>query len=487
MLKRPYPPDVSPSNAIRWLATALVLALLLTACLPAQTPAPPATLPATAPPVQTLISTPTATRIMTARPLPTRTPAPTVEPPHTPASTLWVFPDAGASPLLKELAGASSSLHMYMYLLSDARAIQALKDAARRGVDVRVILEQEPFGGGAGNAQAAQELRAAGVSVQWGNPVFRYTHAKAIIIDRSRLIILTGNLTSSTFTNNRDLAILDGYPEDVAEALRVFEADWQRAGIDLRSGRLIWSPDNSRQRILGMLNAAGQRIDLEEQSLQDEEVIAVLLRCLARGVQVRLISSPHSPLEQDPNEPGRQRLRNAGAQVRYLSSPYIHAKMFIVDDRVAYLGSHNLTTTSLDFNRELGLAITDAGLIEQLRRVFDKDWAQARVTVREAGGPAEIDHTQAGSYIGREMKVRLTVTHVYNSGKVIWLMGNADQEHNFKVVIFPSDYAKWPASPDQYYFGKTIRVHGLIKLYRGWPEIVVKDPGQIEVLAPAGG
>lgn len=470
-------PRILPPNTrsiLRWLSALLVLALMLSACLPADVPGTPMP-PPTAPPA---VHTPTAPR-----PSPTSMPAPTST--LAPASTLWVFPEAGASPILTELASARASIHMYMYLLSDARVMEALKAAARRGVDVRVILEKEPFGGGAGNAQAAQELREAGVSVQWGNPVFRYTHAKAIVIDRARLIILTGNLTSSTFSKNRDFALLDRHPDDVAEVLRVFEADWQRAGIDLRGARLIWSPDSGRQRILGMLNAAQQRIDLEEQSLQDEEVIAVLQRCLARGVQVRLIASPQTPLEQDPNEPGRQALRSAGAQVRYLSTPNIHAKMFIVDDRVAYLGSHNLTTAALGFNRELGLAITDPHVIAELSRVFAEDWAHAKASLREGAEPAEIDHTQASQYIGQEAKVRLTVTHVYNSGKVIWLMGNADQEHNFKAVIFPSDYHKWPAPPDQYYFGKTIRVQGVIKLYRGWPEIIVEEPAQIEVLAPA--
>lgn len=476
----PRLPLLNTRSVLRWLSTLLILALMVSACLPADIPETPAP-PPTAPPATHM---PTAAPPTAPQPSPTRMPAPTSTP--APASTLWVFPEAGASPILTELASARSSIHMYMYLLSDARVMEALKAAARRGVDVRVILEKEPFGGGAGNAQAAQELREAGVSVQWGNPALRYTHAKAIVIDRARLIILTGNLTSSTFAKNRDFALLDRHPDDVAEVLRVFEADWQRAGIDLRGARLIWSPDSGRQRILGMLNAAQQRIDLEEQSLQDEEVIAVLQRCLARGVQVRLISSPQSPLEQDPNEPGRQALRSAGAQVRYLSTPNIHAKMFIVDDRVAYLGSHNLTTAALDFNRELGLAVTDPHIIAELGKVFAEDWARAKVSLREGAEPAEIDHTQAGRYIDQEARVRLTVTHVYNSGKVIWLMGNADQEHNFKAVIFPRDYQKWPALPDQYYFGKTIRVRGMIKLYRGWPEIIVEEPTQIEVLAPAG-
>lgn len=35
--------------------------------------------------------------------------------------------------------------------------------------------------------------------------------------------------------------------------------------------------------------------------------------------------------------------------------PYLHAKVILRDGKYAYIGSHNLTTNSLDNNRELGV------------------------------------------------------------------------------------------------------------------------------------
>jgi len=54
-----------------------------------------------------------------------------------------------------------------------------IERAAKRGVRVRVLLEQHPYGtGSAVPALAYRSLQAHGVSVGWANPAFRYTHAK---------------------------------------------------------------------------------------------------------------------------------------------------------------------------------------------------------------------------------------------------------------------------------------------------------------------
>ena len=76
----------------------------------------------------------------------------------------------------------------------------------------------------------------------------------------------------------------------------------------------------------------------------------------------------------------------------------------------------------------------------------------------------------------------MPVNETYNSGRVIWLMPDSDIDSNFKVVIFPSVWSKWPETPDVYYKGKTIRVYGLIKVYRGWPEMIINDPSEIQVV-----
>ena len=57
-----------------------------------------------------------------------------------------------------------------------------------------------------------------------------------------------------------------------------------------------------------------------------------------------------------------------------------------------------------------------------------------------------------------------------------------DYANHFKVVIFPDDWPKFPEPPEELFLGKKVRVKGLVKEYRGAPEIIVEEPEQIEVV-----
>jgi hypothetical protein len=52
----------------------------------------------------------------------------------------------------------------------------------------------------------------------------------------------------------------------------------------------------------------------------------------------------------------------------------------------------------------------------------------------------------------------------------------------FTIVIWGSDRGKFPEPPEDYYQGKKICVKGMIKAYRGKPEIIVNDPSQITIV-----
>jgi phosphatidylserine/phosphatidylglycerophosphate/cardiolipin synthase-like enzyme len=49
----------------------------------------------------------------------------------------------------------------------------------------------------------------------------------------------------------------------------------------------------------------------------------------------------------------------------------MHAKMVVADRTAAYLGSANLTDTSLNYNLELGLLIAQPAIVGELERIFD--------------------------------------------------------------------------------------------------------------------
>lgn len=111
--------------------------------------------------------------------------------------SLFIEPAAGETPVLHAIERAQRSVWVEVYLLTDRNVINALDDAANRGVDVRVLLEMNPYGSGSTNPQVTlQELEAAGVKAKGSDPIYHYTHEKAIIVDGVTLEILRRILPS---------------------------------------------------------------------------------------------------------------------------------------------------------------------------------------------------------------------------------------------------------------------------------------------------
>ncbi|MDQ3467943.1 MAG: phospholipase D-like domain-containing protein [Chloroflexota bacterium] len=261
-----------------------------------------------------------------------------------------------------------------MYLLSDEETIDALERARLRGVVVRVLLEEDPFGGAGTQDEVFARLHAAGIMVRWNNPTFRFSHIKAMIVDDRALLIMNQNLTNSSFTGNREFGVLTTRPSDVAHAAAIFEADWNRTA-EPAGGPLIVSPTTSRQTLLDLITTAQRSIDIYAEVMRDRAVVEALKAAAGRGVRVRLIMSG-SLDGSDDNGVERAELRAAGVETRLARGGlYIHAKMVLSDEARAFVGSQNFTATSLDQNRELGILLTDRPSLSRLARTFDEDFA----------------------------------------------------------------------------------------------------------------
>src|SRR5262245_13804624 len=61
---------------------------------------------------------------------------------------IFVQPDAGEKVITDAIANAKRSIWVKVYLLTDRQVIDALNAAAKKGKEVRVMLEEHPFGGG---------------------------------------------------------------------------------------------------------------------------------------------------------------------------------------------------------------------------------------------------------------------------------------------------------------------------------------------------
>ncbi len=185
-------------------------------------------------------------------------------------------------------------------------------------------------------------------------------------------MIMNLNLTYSALNRNRELAVITTDPAQVDHASRIFENDWQGKDGAI-PGPLTLSPDTSRETILGLIDASRETLDIYAEVITDKQFVAAVKAALDRGVRVRIVMT-QSYGQDLLTEPVGELVRD-GAALHILASPYIHAKLLLVDNTRAFIGSQNYTSTSMDQNREVGVLISGPSNIERLRRVFDKDFS----------------------------------------------------------------------------------------------------------------
>jgi cardiolipin synthase A/B len=298
---------------------------------------------------------------------------------------VFVEPDAGDSVITSAIAGAKKTILLEMYLLTERKVISALEDAANRGVDVQVMLEQHPYGSGSASpTQTLDRLKAAGVKAQVTNPAFALTHEKGMVIDGSTAYIMTANFTLSalgggSYTKNREYGIIDTNAQDVQAVTTIFNADWTRSTPQIHDPNLVVSPVNSRSTFTSLINNAHQTLLIEAEEMQDSSIEQAIVNAGQRGVKVQIIlPSPSSSSSGDSNSNGIRAISHPGIQIEEDPHLYMHAKIIIVDGQRAFVGSENISTASLEQNRELGILVSDQNVLGTLQQTFQQDWNASR-------------------------------------------------------------------------------------------------------------
>lgn len=295
--------------------------------------------------------------------------------------TLIVEPDDGKTIVLSLISGAHENITLTIYELTDADIIAALVKAQGRGVFVRVLYNNNSFASmneTNPNDGAVLNLSRAGVATKPASPVFTVTHQKTLTIDGTRSIIMTFNLEPNYFNTTRDFGIVTTNMSEVREIADVFDADWNYQAVTPTLPSLVWSPVNSRAKILGVIDHATRTLDVYNEEITDQQCINALVAAAKRGVAVRVIAADLDGDGKNKNAPALASLNASGAQAKTITSLYIHAKMVLADyqtpDQVAYIGSENLGYVSLNENRELGILVTEKPILDRLESVFSQDW-----------------------------------------------------------------------------------------------------------------
>lgn len=281
----------------------------------------------------------------------------------------------GESTIYDFINSATTSLDMTMYELEDTTAVNDLISLENKGVTVRVVLDQAHK---SANGSAYTALTNAGVGVAWSPSSFVYTHQKTITVDGTKSLVLTGNLTSQYYATGRDYGVFTDDTRDVASIEKVFDADYAGTSITPTDGdHLLWSPTDSRSRLLSVINAATKTLDVEELEFSDSTVVNAIVARAKAGVAVRVVlETPGSYSSQVAA------VKAAGGKVVGYSDPngfYIHAKAMVADyglsTQEVEAGSMNISSNSLSNNRELGIILTGTGVAQPVATTVENTFA----------------------------------------------------------------------------------------------------------------
>lgn len=292
--------------------------------------------------------------------------------------SLIVEPDDGLQPVREFIAGAQRTLLIKQFSFTEEELIRAVIERRVAGVDVRVMLNAQRSGGDRANDETYERFSNAGISVQWSNPKFYVTHEKSIVADERAALVATFNLCTKYFTATRDYGIVTHDPHHVAQIIEVFNADWaHRDWRPATNEGLLWSNSNSRLHMARFIDQAAHRLDIQHPKYVDAVILDRIVAAAERGVRVRVLcGGRHGISEWDILDTfaSLRTLRRFGVKVHKQKNLRVHAKVLLVDDEQALVGSMNIDRSAFDLRRELGITTDDATVVGRLKQVFDTDW-----------------------------------------------------------------------------------------------------------------
>jgi len=135
--------------------------------------------------------------------------------------------------LAKAIDNAQKEIVMAFYLFKTNgykgnypdRFLEGLANAAKRGVNVRVILEQADDNSSINriNRATAARLRTQGIRVWFDSPSVT-THVKMIVIDERHTFVGSHNMTNSALKYNHEMSLLVESPEIAKSAVTYLNA-----------------------------------------------------------------------------------------------------------------------------------------------------------------------------------------------------------------------------------------------------------------------
>ncbi len=346
--------------------------------------------------------------------------------------------------LIAAIESATQEVYLETYIYHDddtgRRVTDVLADAARRGVQVRVTVD----GFGSSNLAPAirERFEQAGVeyvifrpeNYSWRSGLkwfsrkrLRRLHRKLAMVDRR--VAFCGGINVLDDLNDPNHGPLEAPRFDFAAQVegpivghisaymlnQWLRLDWERMAkrrhglqqaVDEWFTRREWATahpsganvrvafvprDNLRHRrrieyaYLAAIRLARTEVLLcNAYYFPGRRFRTALIRAAKRGVRVRLLlqGRPEYPVQHFASQVLYDELLAAGIEIHEYTSSFLHAKVGVVDDRWATVGSSNIDPFSLFLAREANLVVLDEPFAAQLRERVEDAIAHCSVPVQ---------------------------------------------------------------------------------------------------------
>lgn len=135
----------------------------------------------------------------------------------------------------------------------------------------------------------------------------------------------------------------------------------------------VVSSPGAEAEIISLIDSAQDSVYVEVYILTSSKVVDSLISAHMRGVDVKVILEER--VSGNTNSLSFSRLSGAGVDACWATEAYklTHSKLIIVDGRKALVGSHNLSNSALNYNRELSVLL-EGNAVGSLLSIFNSDW-----------------------------------------------------------------------------------------------------------------
>ncbi|MCX6795467.1 MAG: phosphatidylserine/phosphatidylglycerophosphate/cardiolipin synthase family protein [Candidatus Falkowbacteria bacterium] len=302
--------------------------------------------------------------------------------------------------MIEAIRGAQKSIFLEMYIFLDDTKVThdffgAIKE--RLGAGVKVVIIADAYGSLDLKKEAVTELRTAGAEFMFFSHLLRRTHRKILIVDEKIAFLGGVNINQKIIAWN-DLQIrLQG--RIVKPLLKTFSYGYKMCGghdqeiLKYQKNSLIkkiksWVVDDWPNKDTAYLKDYYRQKIIEAKEvvtivtpylIPPRWLMALLDNAVQRGVRVEFVIPKFTDIIfiDRVNYYYAAKLSELGV-IFYFLPEMNHAKIFMVDNQEAMVGSSNFDVLSIGLNVESGVFFTQKAIINDLLKIINR-WKSSAI------------------------------------------------------------------------------------------------------------